>query len=117
MIQGTTADRVAHPSDRSIAWEETKGSSSSQNQSPTQKREPWTQYPLPSPEPMSSELPLAGTAQETHPWQQASALSIGVHPVAGVSCPSPGLTWEDSATSAASHLPFSFTPHPYFLPG
>lgn len=30
VVQGATADRVAHPSDRSIAWEETKGGSSSQ---------------------------------------------------------------------------------------
>lgn len=32
MVQGATADGVAHPSDRSIAWEETKGGSSSQVQ-------------------------------------------------------------------------------------
>lgn len=38
MVQGTTADGVAHSSDRSIAWEETKGGSSFQTQSPTQKR-------------------------------------------------------------------------------
>lgn len=30
MVQGATANGVAHPGDRSIAWEETKGGSSSQ---------------------------------------------------------------------------------------
>lgn len=28
MVQGAAADRVAHPRDRSIAWEETEGGSS-----------------------------------------------------------------------------------------
>lgn len=49
MVQSAAADGVAHPSDRSIAWEEKKGGSSSGPESEGL----WPQCPPPSPEQMS----------------------------------------------------------------
>lgn len=88
MVQSAAADRVAHPSDRSIAWEETKGGSSSGPESEGL----WPQCPPPSPEQMSQTncTPLAQFS-DMHSRQPASALPVYVHTAAGVSFPGTGL--------------------------
>lgn len=83
MVQGAAADRVAHPSDRSIAWEETEGGSSLQAWSST-PRQPQISKSQIGPIPkaiLQDQLPPVGGTQKI------PALTAGLLPITSLAQP------------------------------
>lgn len=80
VVQGAAADRVAHPSDRSIAWERQRGLRALSTQRDPDPIMPW-HHQSKRAQPAALK---AGTARNQFPapGKRASALPISSHPAA-----------------------------------